>query len=649
MFNLWGIAMTKIHARNMIAAGFGILVFISFMLLTTPLYAQGSAFATNTPVRGFATNTPEVKQMATAPMIATNTPDPSPTPIGPAAGLSNYALRLWLEGDMLAVLLDQIAMIDVDNIDSQRAVQLLQYEMEYRFAGAPRNIENRATLVEAMLDAPAGTIDMQSVVRPYIEYAINNDLIEDGEFEGFTIEVMPANLDAGNVDDAVVHILYPDPLLDVVLYEDYVLAIGDTTGSYRFAPSGFTPPIVPYNGVQSIELEQLDDVNNDGVDELALIIDDGDLNKQLSILAYRGGRTVDLTRSGETLRFGELIAWHTPNNDGSTENSIETKLYQLASEQWFCISELDITWKYEGNFYRPTVALNQGFNNQDTFGCVISEADPLFSMKPISATLLLTNELVNYGSSVVRTDRAVMTLAMLYALDGQVELARETAIAAQSITSDVESWVSLQSELFIQMLNEPENTAFDICVALAEADHGEAGACDVKSLLGRVFDEATFFDNEPIEPQLERVGLNVVQSRVVSEVGRADRTAIDFGIPSAGWWAFVAHEGDYIATPIDTPSEFETVAPSPSFITVPQSVYATLLTDKDPASVINIIETTRVANPNIPFSEAFRFIEALSNDLLNNRETARVSYYSVWDDYPESIWGRLAGKHLELR
>jgi hypothetical protein len=641
--------MKKSHAQFTIILSIGVLGFLGFIGLMTPSYAQGSAFATNTPVQGFATNTPESSQpIAISPMIATNTPDPSPTPIGPASGLSNYALRLWLEGNMIEVLLNQIALIDADSIDSQRAVQLLQYEMEYRFTGAPHNIDDRATIVKAMLDAPIGTIDMQSAVRPYIEYAINNDLIEDGQFEGFTVEVMSANLDAGNVDDAVIHILYPDPLLDAIRYEDYVLAIGDTNGSYRFAPSGFTPSIVPYNGVQSIAMERLDDVNNDGVDELAIVIDDGDLNKQLSILAYRGGRTVDLTRSGETLRFGILNNWNIPDNNG-TESSIKTKLYQLASDQWFCISELGITWQYEGNFYRPTVAINQGFDNQNSFGCAMSEAEPLFSMKPVSATQLITDELVKYGSAVVRTDRAVMTLAMLYALDGQVELARETAIAAQAISNDIESWVGLQSELFLQMLNEPENTAFDICVALAESDHGEVGACDVKALLGRVFTEATFSENEPIATQLERVGLDVVQSQVISEVGRADRTAIDFGIQSAGWWAFVALDGEYIGTPIDTPAEFEPIVPPPDFITVPQSVYATLLTDNDPAGVINIIETTRVANPNTPFSEAFRFIEALSNDLLNNREVARVSYYQVWDDFPESIWGRMAGKHLELR
>lgn len=641
--------MTKVHIRMITLMCMGILALISLMGLATPLYAQNSAFATNTPVQEFATNTPESNQpVVTAPVIATNTPEPSPTSIGPAAGLSNYALRLWLEDDILEVLIEQIALIDADNIDSQRAVQLIQYELEFRFSGAPHNIEDRATIVNAMLNAPIGTIDMQAVIRPYIEYAINNDLIEAGQFEGFTVEVMPANLDAGNVDDAVVHILYPDPLLDAVRYDDYVLAIGDTEGGYRFAPSGFTPPIVPYNGIQGIELDRLSDVNHDGVDEVALIVDDGDLNKRLYILAYRGGQTVDITRSGETLRFGELTDWDTDDED-LTESPIETKLYQLASDEWFCISELKITWQYEGNFYRPTVASNERFDTQDTFGCAIGEADALFSMKPISATQLITDELVKYGSDVVRTDRAVMTLAMLYALDGQVELARETAIAAQAINNDIESWVGLQSELFLQMLNEPDNTAFDICVALAEADHGEAGACDVKTLLGRVFAEATFSDDEPIARQLERVGLDVVQSQVISEVGRADRTAIDFGILSAGWWAFVANDGDYTATPIDTPTEYEVVELLPEMITIPQTVYAALLSDNDPAGVLNIIETTRVANPNIPFSEAFRFIEALSNDILNNREVARVTYYGVWDDFPESLWGRMAGKHLELR
>jgi len=633
--------MTKLQTRLAVVWSFGAVVMIA-LLLTMPLSAQDSGFATNTPVRGFATNTPEnVEPMATPRMIATNTPEPQPTEPGPVAGFSNYALRLWLEADVLDVLLEQIEQIDSDNIDSLRAVQLLQYELEFRFPGAPRNIEDRATLVEAMINAPLGTVDMQAVVRPYIEHAINNNLIDNGQFDGFTVEIMSANLDAGNVDDAVVHIVYPDPVMDTIRYEDYVLALGDTDGGLRFVPSNFNTPIVPYN-VDSMVMERLGDVNVDGVDEVALIVDDGDLNQRMYIIGYRGGESRDLTRDGESLRFGELVSW----NDG---DPLVTRLYQLADTKWNCISELSVTWNYVDNFYRPTVETSATFQNQETFGCEISESEPLFAMRPASATQFLTDNLVEYGNDVVRSDRAVMTLAMLYALDGQVALASETAIAAQTIDNDITSWVNQQAELFLQMLSEPDNTAFDICVALAEADHGEMGACDVRALLGRVFDEAEFPDETPIATQLERIGLDVVQSLVISEVGRADRIAIDFGVESAGWWAFVANEGFYTATPIETPVEFEEIKPVPDLITVPQPVYAALLTDNDPAGVLNIIETTRVANPNIPFSEAFQFIEALSNDVLSNREVARRAYYDVWEEFPESIWGELAGKHLELR
>src|SRR5690606_15582073 len=132
------------------------------------------------------------------------------------------------------------------------------------------------------------------------------------------------------------------------------------------------------------------------------------------------------------------------------------------------------------------------------------------------------------------------------------------------------------------------------------------------------FDEAIFPADVPIATQLDQIGLTVRQSQIISEVGRADRTAIDFGIPSAGWWAFVADRGTYTATPIDPPPGFEIAEAEPDLIRIPQTVYAALLSDRDPAGVLNIIETTRVANPDTPFSEAFRFIEALSNDLLSN-------------------------------
>lgn len=635
--------MSKLHTQLTMVMGIGVIVMMTLWSMTLPLSAQDSAFATNTPVRGFATNTPESSpvKLITPIQIATNTPEPQTPQPGPVSGFSNYALRLWLEGDVLDVLLEQVALLNANNVDTLRAVELLQYELEFRFPGAPRNIEDRAELVTAMINAPIGTVDMQSVVRPYIENAINNGLVEDGQFEGFTIEVMTANLDAGNVDDAVVHIVYPDADTEAVRYEDYVLAIGDTDGELRFVPSNFNNPIVPYN-VDSIFMERLADANADGVDELVLVVDDGDLNRLMYIIGYRGGEANDLTRTSDIMRFGDIAAW-------ANGEPIVTHLYQLADEKWNCISQLTVTWNYFDNFYRPTVDTTSSFQSQSTFGCLISAAEPLFAMRPASATQMLTDALVRYGSDAERTDRAVITLAMLYALDGQVNLASETAIAAQTVDSNPESWVYQQAELMLEMIGEPDNTAFDICVALAEADHGEEGACDVEALLGRVFDEAVFPADIPIATQLEQIGLQVVRSTVIQAPGFADRIAIDFGIESAGWWAFVSNEGFYTGQPIDSPIQNEQPRVIPPMIAVPQAVYATLLTDEDIAGVLNIIDNTRVANPNIPFSEAFQYIEAMSNDLLNNREVARRTYYDVWEAYPESIWGELAGKHLELR
>ena len=93
-----------------------------------------------------------------------------------------------------------------------------------------------------MIDAPIGTIDMQSTIRPYIENAINNGLVDNGQFDGFNIEIMPANLDAGSVDDAIIYITYPDANGDGIRYEDYVLALGDTDGALRFSTFNLPTP-----------------------------------------------------------------------------------------------------------------------------------------------------------------------------------------------------------------------------------------------------------------------------------------------------------------------------------------------------------------------------------------------------------------------
>lgn len=642
--------MSIVKLRVALSTMLILLIGLIWIGIAFPIRAQGP-FATNTPQpapRSFATNTPEL--IPTSRPIATNTLEPSATPIGPAAGMSQYALRLWLERDVLEILLEQIAQIQADDIDSLRSVQLVQYELDFRFPGAPRNIEDRARLVNAMINAPIGTVDMKSTIRPYIEHAVNQGLVVDNQFEGFVVDMIPANLNSGDVVDAVIHIVYPDPVIDAIRYEDYVLAISDGNGTYTFVPDDITLPVVPYNRVTSMTLNRIEDVNLDGVDEVALMVDDGDINQHLLVLGYRNGVALDLTRPSETIRLGRLVKWDTTADVASSVPPvIDTRLFQLESSRWGCISEIPVKWLYEGNFYRPSIAQTDRFENIDSFACQMHQAEPIFAMQPAAAIEFITNQLVNYGSDVERPDRAVMTLAMLYALDGKVSLAQDTAIGAQASSNDIESWVGQQSELFLLMINEPSNTAFDVCVALAETSLGEDGACDVKAVLGRVFESATLPADVPIITQLENIGLTVEESLVISEVGRADRTAVYFGYESAGWWTFVARDDVYHAEQIDTPPQFEALPETPTLIRIPQTAYAELFSDNDPAGVLNIIETTRVAYPNIPFSNGFRYLEALSNDLLARREVARQAYFSLWNDDPQGLWGKLAGKHLELR
>jgi hypothetical protein len=595
-----------------------------------PLSAQGNVFATNTPFAGFATNTPETPPITSTPTTSTSQQQ---------TGYDNYALRLWLADDMLDALIQQIEQITADDIDSVRRVELLQYELAFRFPDAPQDIAKRADLVAAMIAAPAGTVNMQAMIRPYITHAINNDLVSSGAFDGFTIEMLPANLDANDIDDAVVHITYRDAESDSIHYEDYALAIGEADGTLRILASNFDSPTVPYNA-NNITLDRISDANADGIDELVLIVDDGKLNQLMYIIGYRNGQASNLTLAGDAIRFGHIDDW----NDGAP---ITTQRYQVEDEKWHCISELTVTWSYTDNFYRPSA--DTTFINQANSGCELSEAEPLFAMNPISATQHLTNTLVKYGTEATRTDRAIVTLAMLYTIDGQVKLATETATAALAISNDPNSWGNQQASLILAMMNEPNATAFDICVALAEADHGEVGACDVQALLGRVFAEAKLPANKPIIEQLEQIGLSVVQSTIIEEPGFANRTAVDFGIASAGWWAFVAKDGVYSGTPIPSPITTDAPMTSTTMITVPQAVYTAILSDDDIRGALNMIRNSRTNHPDTPFSEAFQFIEALSNDLLGNREAARRIYYDLWANYPDSPWGTLAYAHLEQR
>ncbi|MCA9916077.1 MAG: hypothetical protein KC496_22130, partial [Anaerolineae bacterium] len=180
----------------------GMLVLILLMGVLLPATAQdGDPFATNTPSSPlFATNTaaaPVVASPTTAPMMqdfATNTPSgepteiPSPTPLGPAQAAFNYSLRIWVQADLVDLVYQQILALQPEDAAAQRALQMTLYELERRFPDAPRDMAQRQRIIEAMLAAPIGSIDMRGMVRPYIQAAVNEHAGEN-EFtvDGFSV------------------------------------------------------------------------------------------------------------------------------------------------------------------------------------------------------------------------------------------------------------------------------------------------------------------------------------------------------------------------------------------------------------------------------------------------------------------------------
>ena len=144
-----------------------------------------------------------------------------------------------------------------------------------------------------------------------------------------------------------------------------------------------------------------------------------------------------------------------------------------------------------------------------------------------------------------------MTLSMLYVIAGRLDDARNTA--SSIITADDETtWEARQANALIQATNASGNTALDICEALVMAS--EFPACDINAVLGSLLDVLNLDTDADLETQLNDLGLPVLETVVVSEVGRADRIAVSFGLAGTDWWGFYdGRDGLYRVEPIDAP------------------------------------------------------------------------------------------------
>lgn len=626
----------------------------SGLLLSIPARPLSAQFATNTPDSpSEPTQMPDGEATVTLVPMPTVTLEtrstPAPAGDGPEAPLESYGLRLWTEGDYIDLLYTQINALRNGDVTARRALQLTAYELERNFPGAPTQLNARENLIQVMLQAPRGQIDMRWLVRPYILSELaDREPNESFEVNNFMVELTPTRFNADAQSDALLHIRYPANADDLgrVLYEEYLMVVGSEEG-YTLLSETFDLPAAPLDPVQSVTLERLADMNADTLDDVVLIVDDGEVNARWVIVTNRSGHMSDPVDPDFEIRVGELISWDV-TADSPTIPVLRVRQFQGESfaPNWDCRSEIAVEWRYANNYYRPTIG-NANYTAQDSLGCRLMAAEPLFVQEPTAAIETVQSALIDFTLEAPDSSRALMVLSMLYALNGQLTEARAAAEAVKARAAD-DPWATAQSTAFLEALDTSSNTALDICEALARAS--EDPACDIDAVLERYLRLTPLTTDSDLLVQLEAKGFTPIESAVVTEVGRAARTVVRFDYANSGWWAFAAErDGTYSVERTDIATTSSEMLPEEQTVALPESAMTALLVDNNPRAALDIIESALQNAGSRELSGELRFARALSLELIGDRNAARRVYYNLWESAPTTLWGQLAAAHLENR
>jgi hypothetical protein len=492
---------------------------------------------------------------------------------------------------------------------------------------------------------------MRWLLHPYLAQALN-DVKPETTFElsGFRVDITPARLNPDGVPDAVLHVLYPADATDPeeVLYEEYLLATRTADGGFNMLPLQYELPPAPFGDIASVSLQRLNDVNRDGLDEMVLQVNDNQPNDRLFIIGNRNEQAIDLALPGSEIRVGSIVSWDvTPDSPDIPVLSILNFRVESSAPNWACLSEIPVEWRYENNYYRDRVSVLAQYTPQDTLGCTLHTAEPLFAKTPREVISLVETSLVNYSMQSLSADRALMTLAMLYVIEGRLTEAQGAAQAA-ALDAEPDAWVAQQSEALITALGISSNTALDMCEALVLASPDPA--CDIDALLGRYLGLATFNTETDLIEQLEAAGFPVSESVTIAEIGKANRTAVIFEYTGSGWWGFAAQrDGTYLVEKANPPTGFEAASLPPGLLQIPDGALDALLVNNSPETALAIIATLEQNNPGLPLTPAAFYLKALSYDLAAQRPEARQAYFELWTRTPRNVWGQLAAQHLERR
>lgn len=590
--------------------------------------------------QGFATNTP-------MPIPVSPTPLPPIAETAPAASVAFYALHGWFEQEMVDLFLRQVEQLPVGSADEVLAAQLTQYELLTRFPNAPGD-EQLPELVDALLQAPIGLMDMRPFVRRLVRAELNRQPdVSLLDVNGFAVEVLPAKLNADNRSDAVIEIQYPaQPDADNPLrYRDTLLATRDALGRYTFVTAEYDVPAFPFVSINSVTISDIRDVNRDGLDEVLFVIDDGQPSERWEIVGVRENAAVSLITPLFPLRVGAVVDWAI---DSFTNSAAPLRVLEYRAESsapnWECNSELPVTWEYTNNFYRRSVALNTTFERQDSLGCTLLAQEPLFSKDPAEAILVVQQAISSYPIDAPSQDRALLTLAMLTALQGNINDAKGIAELVKN-TYGQDSWAGQQANALLMAIDVPTNTTLDLCAAMVQA--GPQGACDMDGLLTRFLSLVPLTTDQDLRTQLEQYGFPVSATNTIADVGRATRTVVVFDLVGASSFSFAANrDGTYSAEKLPRPPQADVI--SENYVAL--GAVRAILEESNPVGAIALVDSLerRLTDGQVLPASA-RYIRALANDLTGKRELARSEYYALWQEVGETIWGQLAGEHLEIR
>ena len=583
---------------------------------------------------------PGVAQEAQPPVFATNTPMPAPMLVTtPAAALDRYALRLWQVEDLQAVLQSRVEQLAPGLSELQKVIEITQYELTRRFPDASQRGANNDSLRMAMLAAPPGSVDMRTVVRPHIE-ALINARVQAGaatsfEQAGFQIDMLPANLDGVSPQDAVFHVRYPGVGVPVI-YEDYLPAIANSAGQYRLLT---TPdlPAAPGGGALGLVLMGIGDFNGDSLDELALAMSSGDINNEMRLFGWRGDGVVNLVQPGQQLLFGQLI-------EGlDSSGVISVQAYQMESPEWGCLSQVDVVWRWEANFFRPTSS-PASYTHQNTANCRFYEAEPIFAM-PVREAIVTVNEILSFvddpedpGGTAGTDDGSGATRDGWGCGDGAgagpgLAIAGRSGIVAGPANQCLSRRAGYSRRAIdpapVRRLSPPAPRARVILMRCWPAP----------------FETYPMQRDMPLAEQLGALGITVLDQTTLQQIGRAERQVVHFDLAGERWWAFAPLDpAVYTAEQIDPLPGNETAAAPLPVITAPQHLFDSLLVDDDPATVLAVMDNLIRENPQAAIAPDAWFLQALSLDLVGERALARQHYYDLWSRNPLSLWGTISSR-----